>query len=103
MSNNKTLDLRKNKYTIDTLKENIYAVGLLEILRTQTIDEEFAVNYILNEDFQLDDEEEKITIKYVMKMQPHLNRDKLLKLYVLGPSDCDFPNFEKYALENDRQ
>jgi hypothetical protein len=95
--NNKTLDLKNNKYSMEILKENIYATGLLEILHTQNITEEFAVNYILNNKFQLTDEEEKITIEYVMQKQPHLNKDKLLKLYVFGPVDNDFPNFETYA------
>jgi hypothetical protein len=95
--NNKTLDLKNNKYSMDVLRENIYATGLLEILQTQTINEEFAVNYILNERFQLSDDEEKITIEYVLKMQPHLSKEKLLRLYLVGPVDNDFPNFEKYA------
>ena len=97
MSTNKTLDLKNNKYSMDVLRENIYAIGLFEILHTQTITEEFAVNYILNERFQLSDDEEKITMEYVLKMQPQLSKDKLLRLYVLGPIDDDFPNFEKYA------
>jgi hypothetical protein len=82
---------------MDVLKENIYATGLFEILQTQTITEEFAVNYILNERFQLSDDEENITIDCVIKLQPHLNKEKLLRLYVLGPIEDDFPNFEKYA------
>jgi len=97
MSTDKNIDLKNNKYSMDVLRENIYATGLFEILRTQTITEEFAVNYILNERFQLSDDEEKITIEYVLKMQPQLSKDKLLRLYVLGPIDDDFPNFEKYA------
>lgn len=97
MASNNTIDLKKNKYSMDVLRENIYAIGLFEILNTQTITEEFAVNYILNERFQLSDDEEKITMEYVLKMQPHLSKDKLLRLYVLGPLDDDFPNFEKYA------
>ena len=56
MSTNKTLDLKNNKYSMDVLRENIYAIGLFEILHTQTITEEFAVNYILNERFQLSDD-----------------------------------------------
>jgi hypothetical protein len=97
MNTNKNLDLKNNKYSMDVLRENVYATGLFEILHTQTITEEFAVNYILNERFQLSDEEEKITIDCVIKLQPHLNKEKLLRLYVLGPIDNDFPNFEKYA------
>jgi hypothetical protein len=94
---NQTLDLKNNKYSMDVLKENIYATGLIEILQTQTISEEFAINYILNERFQLSDDEEKITFEYVLKMQPHLSKEKLLRLYLVGPVDNDFPNFEKYA------
>ena len=97
MSINNKLELTNNQYSMDILKENIYAVGLIDILKTQKIDEEIAVDYILNNRFQLTDDEEKITIEYVMKMQPHLNKDKLLKLYIIGPTDCDFPNFEKYS------
>jgi hypothetical protein len=97
MTANPLLDLKNNKYSMDVLRENIYAIGLFEILNTQTITEEFAVNYILNERFQLSDDEEKITMEYVLKMQPHLSKEKLLRLYVLGPFDEDFPNFEKYA------
>jgi hypothetical protein len=96
-SNNQTLDLKNNKYSMDVLREHIYAIGLIEILKTQTITEEFAVNYILNDRFQLSDDEEKITFKYVLKMQPHLRKEKLLRLYLVGPVDNDFPNFEKYA------
>jgi len=97
MRSNKRLDLKNNKYSMDVLRENIYATGLLEILQTQTINEEFAVNYILNKRFQLSDDEEKITFEFVLKMQPHFSKEKLLRLYLVGPLDNDFPNFEKYA------
>lgn len=100
MKNTTVLDLEHNHYSLEVLKENIYAIGLFNILRTQKINEEFVVNYILNERFQLSDEEEKITLEFVLKMQPHLDKDKLLKLYIIGPTDYDFPNFEKYANEN---
>ena len=42
------LDLYNNKYDRQTLKDNIYAVKLLDILKTQVIDVSFAVRYILN-------------------------------------------------------
>jgi hypothetical protein len=42
------LDLYNNKYDRTTLKENIYAVKLIDILKTQTIDVKFAVRYILH-------------------------------------------------------
>jgi len=103
MKKTTVIDLEHNHYSLEVLKENIYAIGLFNILRTQKINEEFAVNYILNERFQLSDEEEKITLDFVLKMQPHLDKDKLLKLYIIGPTDYDFPNFEKYANENTDQ
>jgi hypothetical protein len=81
----KLLDLKNNKYNLDILKENIYAINLLEILKTQIIDEEFAVNYILNILFQFLPEEETITLMDVIKYQPQLNRDLLHKLIIIGP------------------
>ena len=43
------LDLYNKKYDRQTLKENIYAVKLVDILKTQTLDVTFIVRYILNE------------------------------------------------------
>ena len=79
------LYLKNNKYNLDILKENIYAINLLEILKTQTIDEEFAVNYILNKVFQLTSEENLITLFDVIKYQPQLNINLLFRLIVIGP------------------
>jgi len=91
------LDLHNNKYSIKILKENIYALGLINILNTQKIDESFAVNYILNEDFQLTEEESRLSLHDIIKYQPHLNLELLLKLYFNGPETKLF-NFEKYAI-----
>ena len=87
-------DLKKNKYSINILKENIYALDLWTLLETQTLDEEFAVNYILNKDFQLTTEEENIKLVDVFKLQPHLNYEKLVKLFIIGPDEnlFDFLN-----------
>ena len=90
------LDLNKNKYSMDVLKENIYDICLLTLLKTQKIDEEFAVNYILNSRFQLTKEEEGITVSYVLENQPHMEKSKLLSLFLIGPTDYDFPNFEGF-------
>ena len=43
-----TIDLYKNKYDRETLKKYIYAVKLIDILKTQTLDVSFVVKYILN-------------------------------------------------------
>ena len=45
------LDLYNNKYDRETLKKNIYAVKLIDILKTQIIDVSFAVRYLLNYSF----------------------------------------------------
>ena len=47
------LDLYNNKYDRETLKQYIYAVKLIDIIKTQTIDVKFAVRYILNEKYDV--------------------------------------------------
>ena len=49
------LDLYKNQYDRQTLKDNIYAVDFFDLLRTQKIDATFAVRYLLNKNYDLDD------------------------------------------------
>ena len=66
------VELYKKKYDYKTLKENIYVVSLLDILKTQKLTSEFCVKYILNKDFQFSKEEEKINIQTIKKYQPHL-------------------------------
>jgi hypothetical protein len=65
-------DLYKNQYDYITLKMNIYCVSLLDILKTQKLTAEFCVKYILNEDFQILDEDQNITIDMVKKYQQHI-------------------------------
>ena len=43
------LDLYNNKYSRDKLKEHIYAVAMIDILKTQDLDCSFCVKYILSE------------------------------------------------------
>ena len=66
-------DLYNKQFDYDTLKTNIYVVSLLDILKTQQINEELCVKYILNKDFQFLDEEINITLDVVKHYQPHLN------------------------------
>ena len=65
-------DLYKNKYDYETLKTNIYAVSLIDILKTQKLNADFCIKYILNEDFQFSDEDKLITMSIVKKYQPHI-------------------------------
>jgi len=65
-------DLYNNQYDYTTLKTNIYAVSLLDILKTQRLTAEFCVKYILNEDFQILDEDQNISLDMVKKYQQHI-------------------------------
>ena len=67
-----TDDLHKNQYNYETLKEHLYVVSLLDIVKTQKLSAEFCVKYILNENFQFTKEEQSITIDTVLTYQPHI-------------------------------
>jgi hypothetical protein len=82
------LDLYNNKYDRLTLKNNIYAVKLIDILKTQMIDISFAVRYILNKKYQLH-EDDKLTIYDVLQYQPHISFDGLVKYFNNYDSDDD--------------
>jgi hypothetical protein len=70
------IDLYKNKYDRQTLKDNIYSVKLIDILKTQKIDVTFAVRYILNKKYQLH-EDDDITTPVVLYYQPHITYNEL--------------------------
>jgi len=65
-------DLYTRVYDLETLKANIYAVSLLDILKTQKLTADFCVKYILNSDFQIVEEDEIITMELVKQLQPHI-------------------------------
>jgi hypothetical protein len=89
------IDLYNNKYDRQTLKDNIYAVKLIDILKTQIIDITFAVRYILNKKYQLQHEVELINFGTVLKYQPHITFDSLYYAYNNYDSDNDsIDNFE---------
>ena len=83
------LDLCNNKYDRKTLKENIYAVKLIDILKTQTLDITFIVRYILSDLYQIHEEDMKIDIDMVMKYQPHINKFELINTIIDYNSDDD--------------
>ena len=94
------LDLYNNKYDRKTLKDNIYALNLIDVLKTQKLDDTFVVRYILNDKYQLTEEEEKITIKTVLKYQKHLSYKKLYDTFLNYISDEDsVDDFYKVALK----
>jgi hypothetical protein len=83
------LDLYNNKYDRQTLKDNIYAVKLIDVLKTQNIDTTFAARYLLNDKYYLDDNDEKITINMILFYQPHISKKNLLNEILNYDSDDD--------------
>ena len=88
------LDLYNNKYDRETLKKNIYAVKLIDILKTQQIDVTFAVRYILNKKYQLHSED-NINEQMVLFYQPHISAMRLvIELSMYSPDDDSTDDFE---------
>ena len=83
------LDLYNNKYDRNTLKENIYDLKLIDILKTQKLDLSFIVRYILSDLYQFDAEDRSIDIDMVMKYQPHIIRKELMEAVIVYNSDDD--------------
>jgi hypothetical protein len=91
------LDLYNQQYDRETLKKHIYAVSLVDILKTQKIDATFAVRYLLNPNYQFKPEESIITPKIVLHYQPHISEEELLREIIDYESDDDsVANFENY-------
>ena len=92
------LDLYNNKYDRKTLKENIYAVKLMDILKTQTLDITFVVRYILSDLYQIHVDDMNISIEHVIKYQPHINKQELENALIKYDSDDDsVEDFESYS------
>lgn len=92
------LDLNNKKYTMDEIKTNIYSVNLRDVLKTQKIDEKFAIKYILNPKYQLTESEKTIDIQDIIYQQSHLNKKKLFfYLKTINFNDNDsVKNFDEY-------
>ena len=71
------LDLYNNKYDRSILKENIYSISLIDVLKTQILDVKFIVQYILNSKYQLCDDEKLITNKMILQYQTHITEKEL--------------------------
>lgn len=66
------LDLFRQQYDRETLKRHIYSVSLIDLLKTQHIDETFAVRYLLSKKYAMTDTELRITREDVLFFQPHI-------------------------------
>ena len=82
------LDLYNYKYDRQTLKDNIYSVKLIDIVKTQTIDVDFVVRYILNEKYQLH-EDDCVTTEDILKYQPQIKIKDLQDAFFYLDSDED--------------
>jgi hypothetical protein len=82
-------NLFTNKYDRQTLKDNIYNVDFFDLLKTQVIDATFAVRYILNKKYDLDNKYELITPELIVKLQPHIKIDDLRDEILNYESDDD--------------
>lgn len=91
------LDLFNNQYDLNILKKNIYALNLIDIIKTQKLDSDFVLKYILNKNFQLT-KEENITIDDVLKWQPHLLNTTLLVDHQSGIKKVD--SWNEFELMN---
>ena len=76
----KMIDLQNKSYRVDVLVSNIYAVSLVDVYKTQqNLPKEFLVDYILNPEYQLTEEEMLITIHDVLEYQNHLSIDDIFE------------------------
>jgi hypothetical protein len=92
------LDLYNNKYDRQILKDNIYDVKLIDILKTQILDTSFIVRYILSDLYQLTDEDKKINVDLVLNLQPHIKKHELLKeLNDYNSDDDSIADFETFS------
>jgi hypothetical protein len=95
------IDLYNNKYDRQVLKDNIYAVKLIDILKTQIIDVTFAVRYILNKNYQFDEEDEKISVQTILHYQPHITKNAIIiEIFKYKPDDDSVDDFETVANRN---
>ena len=82
------IDLYNKQYTRKELKDNIYAVKLLDIVKTQKLDATFAVRYILNKKYHLHNDD-KVSMDILLKNQPHLSLKDIIEEQNIYDSDDD--------------
>ena len=67
-------DLRKNKYPLDIIEDNIDNLNLIDILTTQTLTSEFCAKYFCapNDIYAKDDVDQDIYIHHILRYQSHI-------------------------------
>jgi len=98
------LDLYNNKYDRQTLKDNIYAVNLIDILKTQILDVTFVVRYILNKNYQINDIDNIISVPIVLYFQPHIKHEELqIALNDYESDDDSIADFETISKQSSKR
>ena len=76
------LYLRKIKYDIEILEENVDYINMKECVNTQVLTAEFCVKYVLNEEYMSCIEDTYcINYGYVLQRQPHLTKEDIFREY----------------------
>ena len=95
------LDLYNKQYSRETLKNYIYSVKLIDILKSQKLDVTFIVRYILNPKYQLHEIDEYINTDTVLMYQTHINKQILEQEILNYTSDDDsVEDFETISKKN---
>lgn len=95
------IDLYKNNYDRETLKNNIYVLNLVDIIKTQKLDYTFVSRYILNNKYQFSETDKKIDIQFVLDWQPHLSMELLLKhIHEYDSDDDSVTDFQTFSENN---
>jgi hypothetical protein len=95
------LDLYNKQYDIETLKVHLYAVSLRDILKSQRLTCDFCVKYILNTNYQMNPNDQGITVADVVKYQPHITKGELYRGIInYSPDDDSYEDFESVSLKN---
>lgn len=79
-------DLRKNKYSLEELENNIHNFNLKTLLINQTLTASFCAKYILSEEYASRVEETYIDSNDVLGYQPHISDEELSKAF------CEYMN-----------
>jgi hypothetical protein len=74
--------LRTNKYSVETLIQNIDEINIKTCINTQTLTADFCVKYVLNQEYMSCIEDTYlINIDYVLSKQQHLTREAIVRAY----------------------
>ena len=69
--------LTLNQYNTHVLEQNLENLDMNVILRTQRLDINFIINFILNDKYQILESEKNIDIYDVLSFQKHIDKNDL--------------------------